>query len=424
MLSAVTGATRPATRVQRYTPVGAARDLIASREPEVLAVGPAGTGKTLAACWKLHLAALRHPGARILMARQTLESLKPAALNTFIAGVMPSLHGVTYFGGNKVYPAEFRYPNGSVIHVSGLDKAEKVKSSEYDLIYVNEATETDEATWEMLKSRLRNGAMPYQQLVADCNPSGPKHWLKRRCDEGRTRMIESTHRDNPAYWDRRANDWTAKGRQYVQENLASLSGVQRKRLYQGIWAAAEGLVYPDFDSSPGGHVRPMDTEHWRVFLAADIGSRNPTAILRLHLRPHDEWIHVGREFYRTDMTSTDILGALQSEADATKPEAIYIDPSAKQYIDDLRRLRYPAVPANNEIITGIQKVRGVIAGGFSIDPSCTNTIEEFGMYAYAPNPKIETDKPVKEYDHAMDALRYGVMGALVPPRRGAKVWSF
>lgn len=393
----------------RYEPVGAARELIMAKDPEVLAAGAAGTGKTLAICHKIHLAASNYPNSRSLIARQTLESLKPAALNTFISGVNPALDGVTYFGGNRVYPAEFRYPNGSVIHVSGLDKAEKVKSSEYDLIYVNEGTETTEATLEMLKSRLRNGAMPYQQIIVDCNPSGPRHWLKQRADRGQMRMITSTHKDNPRFWDAENNDWTPDGRQYVLGVLSSLSGVERDRLFLGKWAAADGLVYPMFD--PGQHQQEMDLTAlrltgWRTVLGVDVGTRNPTAILTLHQRPDGEHIHVSREVYRRNMTSSDILTAIRQEADAVNAEAIYIDPSSRAHIDDLVRAGYPAVGAQNEVITGIQKVRSVINSGFSIDPSCVNTIDEFGMYAYPDNPRVETDKPSKEHDHAMDALRY------------------
>jgi hypothetical protein len=51
---------------------------------------------------------------------------------------------------------------------------------------------------------------------------------------------------------------------------------------------------------------------------------------------------------------------------------------------------------------------------FTIDPECTNLIEEFGMYAFAENARIETDKPVKEYDHSMDALRYVVSRLILP----------
>ena len=39
-----------------------------------------------------------------------------------------------------------------------------------------------------------------------------------------------------------------------------------------------------------------------------------------------------------------------------------------------------------------------------------NLIDEFGLYAYPDNPRVETDKPVKEHDHGMDMLKYMVLG--------------
>lgn len=389
-------------------------DLIFATDPEVVAIGPAGTGKTFAACIKVHAIANDYPGARILMARKTLESLKSGALNTFINGVQPQRYGVETFGGNKFFPAEFRYPNGSVVLVSGMDKAEKILSAEFDLIYVNETPELTEDDWQMLKTRLRNGRVPFQQLMGDGNPAGPRHWLNVRCNSGRTRRITSTHKDNPAYWDAHRNDWTDAGRQYIETILGSLTGVQRRRLLEGVWAASEGLVYPEFVPEM---VRHEDVEGWQTITGVDIGSRNPTAILTLHVRGDGAHVHISRELYRTDMTSTDILAAVKGEADRVSPDAIYIDPSAKQYIGDLRRSGYPAVPAVNDVLVGIQRVHSVLSTGFSIDPSCIHTIDEFGLYAYPDNPRIETDKPDKKDDHAMDALRYAVMGAMRPKRR-------
>lgn len=396
-----------------YNPVGGCADFYTATDPEVLAVGPAGTGKTLAACWKLHDTAMYVPGVRLLMARKVLEDLKTGALATYTNHIKPELDGVITFGGNRFYPGEFRYPNGSIIHVVGLDKPGKVMSAEYDAIYVNEATEIDELTWQTLKSRLRNGKLAYQQLIADCNPAGPRHWLNVRCNSGVTRRIQTTHRDNPAYWDAGLGDWTTMGRMYVQQTLGSLTGVQRKRLLEGVWAAAEGIVYPEFVPEMIVERSPADLAGWRRVLAADIGSRNPTCIGRGHVRG-DGFLHVSQELYRRNMTSTDILGAIKSEVDAFDPEAIYIDPSAKGYIDDLVREGYPAVAAENDILVGIQRVKGVLKDGFSIDPSCTNIIDEFGLYAYPDNPRVETDKPTKEHDHGMDMLKYMVLGALEP----------
>lgn len=429
MVAAAIASPPPSVHVMRYQPVGSARDLIGARDREVLAVGPAGTGKTLAACWKLHLAALRYPGARILMARKTLESLKSGALNTYINGVQPRLYGVETFGGNKFFPAEFRYPNGSVILVSGMDKADKILSAEFDLIYVNEVTEPGftEVDWETLLTRLRNGVMPYQQIIADGNPSSPRHWLNIRCNTPldpakpsgpkKARRITSTHKDNPVYWDRRRNDWTETGREYVNGVLANLTGVQRKRLFEGVWAAAEGLVYAGFTPEM---IRVEDVTHWRTALCVDVGSRNPTAILRLHQRGDGAQHHISHEVYRRNMTSTDILAAIREEADAVNPESIFMDPSAKGYIEDLEREGYPVVAADNDILEGIQRVQAVLQQGFSIDPSCTSTIDEFGLYAYPPSSRrAETDKPDKKDDHAMDAFRYGVMGLTEPVQ---KLW--
>ena len=408
-----------APEIAEYNPVGGCLDFYGATDPEVLAVGPAGTGKTMAACWKLHDILMGVPGVRALMARKVLEDLKTGALATYTNHVKPELDGVVTFGGNRFYPGEFRYPNGSVMHVVGMDKPGKVMSAEYDVIYVNEATEIDETTWQSLKSRLRNGVLAYQQLIADCNPSGPRHWLNLRCNSGETRRIITTHKDNPAYWDAERQEWTAMGRMYVQNILGRLTGLERKRLYEGVWAAAEGLVYPEF--VPDQHVREMDVTGWRTVLGIDVGSRNPTAILVAHVAG-DGRIHISQMLYRRNMSSTDIIDAIKNYADTHNPESIYIDPSAKGYIEDLWRGGYPAVKADNDILVGIQRVHGVFQTGLTIDPSCTGLIDEFGMYVYPDNPRVETDKPTKDHDHSMDALRYLCMGVSEPALEGRLVW--
>lgn len=395
----------------QYRPVGNIRDLFINRDPEVLGVGPAGTGKTLGLAYKCHAISNRYPGSRGAIIRKTLESLKSGALNTYINGVKPLQHGIETFGGNKFYPAEFRYPNGSVIMVFGMDKPDKLLSAEFDWVYVNEVTELTESEYEVIKSRLRNGAMPYRQLMSDCNPAGPRHWMNQRCIAGKTTRINTNHKDNPAYWNDAAQEWTPLGREYVMGTLAGLSGIQRKRFFEGVWAAAEGLVYSEFN--PDQHVRTVDTTGWRTVLGVDVGSRNPTAILVAHVAG-DGRIHISHELYRRNMSASDILSAIQQFDRDYNPEAVYIDPSAKGYIEDIQRAGINAVPAVNDVLVGIQRVHAQFQTGLTFDPECSNLIDELGMYAYPDNPKVETDKPIKDNDHAADALRYLVMGASEP----------
>ena len=97
-----------------------------------------------------------------------------------------------------------------------------------------------EDDWESLTTRLRNGAMPYQQLLADTNPDAPTHWLKRRCDAGRTLLLESRHEDNPSV----TADYLAR--------LDRLTGARLWRLRHGRWVSAEGVVYEGWDPAAQG----------------------------------------------------------------------------------------------------------------------------------------------------------------------------
>src|SRR5262249_27220491 len=100
--------------------------------------------------------------------------------------------------------------------------------------------------WEKVTTRLRNGVMPYQQLIADTNPDRPTHWLKQRCDAGRTLLLESRHEDNPVLWDMKAKAWTRIGTDYLAK-LGALTGPRKLRLRDGRWVQAEGVVYEGWD---------------------------------------------------------------------------------------------------------------------------------------------------------------------------------
>ena len=414
-------ATRPTITTVRYWPRGASADLFRHHEPEVIISGPAGTGKTYGALWRLHLAALKYPGMRALMVRKTQEDLTASAVVTYRERVLTAGDfGVTPFGGSKFRPASFVYPNGSQILVGGLDKADKVMSRDYDLIYVNEAWEIDEDAWQKLTTRVNRPGqvMPFNQVFGDTNPQGPSHWIYRRCHhDKKATMLWSKHQDNPTLWDAATETWTEAGQMYLA-TLSNLKGHLRARLLEGIWVAADGAVYPAFNRNT--HVREVDTEGWRTILAVDVGSRNPTAILTVRVAS-DERVHVAAETYRRNMSSGDITNAITETADACDPETIYLDPSAKGYILELQRLGYPVVGANNDVIEGIGRVTDMLEHGFTIDPSCVNTIAEFESYRYPDGKRSEPDKPLKENDHALDALRYFALGESVPAPE-VRIW--
>jgi phage terminase large subunit len=58
---------------------------------------------------------------------------------------------------------------------------------------------------------------------------------------------------------------------------------------------------------------------------------------------------------------------------------------------------------------GIARVTDALAHGLSIDPQCLNAISELESYRYPEGSRSGTENPIKENDHAMDALRYGIV---------------
>src|SRR5258708_5066517 len=265
------------------------------QDPQIVVSGPAGTGKSRAILEKVHLACLTHPGLRTLMVRKTRRSLTESAMVTYEKHVLGPELGTRVRWKSSVQ--HYQYANGAILAVGGLDKPSKIMSSEWDLIYVQEATELEENDWEALTTRLRNGKNTYQQLIGDCNPDAPTHWLRQRANEGKTVMLESRHEDNPVLFDD-DGALTAEGERYIAV-LESLTGVRLARLRYGRWAAAEGTVYEqDWDRVRNVINKYAIPAEWPRYLAIDFGFTNPFCCLWAAIDP-DGRIIVYRQIYRT-----------------------------------------------------------------------------------------------------------------------------
>jgi PBSX family phage terminase large subunit len=423
--------------VVRYEPRGAARDLFKARQSEVAMAGPAGTGKSLACLFRLHLAALNNPDVRCLIVRKTAVSLGSTTLVTFekkVAKAALAAGAVQWFGGSPREAPSYRYANGSVIVVGGMDKPEKVLSAEYDLIFADEATELTETDWETLGTRLRNGVLSWQQQIAACNPAQPTHWIKQRCDRGTMRMLTSRHIDNPAYMDR-DGALTEQGRDYMAK-LDALTGVRKARFRDGIWASAEGLIYEHFDDAV--HVvAPFEIpQSWTRWWSVDFGFTNPF-VLQCWAEDGDGRLFLYRELYRTKRLVEDHakdvlrLVAPGGEWIEPRPRAIICDHDAEDRATLERHLGMSTSPAKKSVSDGIQAVQSrlkpagdgrprlfLVRGALverdkDLDaakkPACTE--EEIPGYVWAVKPGASGDlkeQPLKENDHGADALRYVV----------------
>lgn len=238
----------------------------------------------------------------------------------------------------------------------------------------------------------------------NCNPEHPYHWFYlewiKKCKEKNILYIHFTMQDNPSL------------SQAVIERYKRLySGAFYERFVEGKWTAAQGLVYPMFDAQR--HVRlPPGDKPEECYLSCDYGTVNPFSLglwgkyseswYRL-----DEYYHSGRDT-GIQLTDEEYYKELCTLAGGRKIEALIIDPSAASFIQTVRRHgEYRVIKADNDVLPGINRVTQALKNGeIYLSPNCRDSIREFSVYRW--DDSIKKDAVKKEYDHAMDDIRYFV----------------
>lgn len=391
-----------------FEPRGAAQELLDYNGIEVIIAGPAGTGKTRAALEKLHRRLEQFPGARGLLVRKTRDSLSETALVTYEDEVLGPTHPILRNGPQRTNRSSYRYPNGSILVLGGLDKPSRIMSSQYDMIFVPEATEISQEDWGALASRLRHGRMDYHQIVGDCNPAGPTHWILRRALTG-LRFLKSLHEDNPVLHD--GTDWTARGRAYIEDVLGRLTGTQRARLLEGRWAQTEGAIYPDFDVAL--NVTPnadYDPAGGPLIWGCDDGyAEGHERVVLIGQRTKAGGVNVFWEYSRCFQSYDATIDELLT-LPYPRPQICAVGIDSPHFRGELHKRGVGTSPGNDSqkwnVENGIRRLRQLICDGqgvrlLRVHPRCTRLVA--GLQSYRAD---DHGKPVKENDNEVDALRY------------------
>jgi PBSX family phage terminase large subunit len=194
--------------------------------------------------------------------------------------------------------------------------------------------------------------------------------------------------------------------------------VYYQRYILGLWAKAEGLIYPMYQEAIEDAYAPEDGDPYVV--SVDYGTQNAFVALKWRRSADGVW-HVVDEYYysgreeghqKTDEDYVLDMVAFCDDAPKGRDIEIIVDPSSTSFITALRR--YPdrtfrVRDADNDVANGIrdtavclQARRGLV----KIGKNCENTMREFAGYVWADCDG--NDRPIKVDDHCMDALRYFV----------------
>ena len=177
--------------------------------------------------------------------------------------------------------------------------------------------------------------------------------------------------------------------------------------YLADFRKTEGLVYKEFlrtEHLVGQGVLPNSVSD--VILGIDFGYTNPSCILPIKI-DGDNHYWIQEEFYKTHQTTEQIA----EQAKLYKPTKVYADPAEPDRIEILKKSGLNCREVSKDIVAGVDRVRELFKQGrIHISDSCKNLIHELETYRYPDKKpdKNEEEKPVKENDHALDALRYAL----------------
>lgn len=255
------------------------------------------------------------------------------------------------------------------------------------------------------------------KLWFNCNPENPRHWFReewiKKAAEKNALHLHFTMDDNPSL----SEETKARYR-------SMYTGIFYERYVLGNWVMSEGVIYDMFSPTENlyrdGKAPPSLHFDGVRTIACDYGTVNPTVFLDIY--DYDGTVYVDQE-YRWDSRSWDSRSWNSRTEGRQKTDEEYaddmetfigenqcmilVDPSAASFIEALRRRGLYVVPANNEVLDGIRKVGTLLKQRrIKVNERCTGLLDELGLYSW--DTKAGIDRPVKENDHAPDALRYYV----------------
>ena len=309
---------------------------------------------------------------------------------------------------------------GEKVYCIGADnirQVSKIRGSEIAYCAVDEATDINKEVFEMLKSRL---SLPYSCCDITTNPSNPNHWFKKFLDSAE-QGVDIYEQDYTIY------DNPFLPEEYVKALEAEYAGgVWFDRYILGKWTLAEGLIFPKFADALYEEEFEKPAEEYCISL--DYGTSNPFAAMLWEKRQgvwygSNELYYSGRE-EGIQKTDGEYLKMLEDFVEPIKdhlpihyspfggatPDQIpvIIDPSAASFVALLRQSSiFRPITADNDVLNGIRDTNSAIHKGLiKIHKRCKNWQKEAQSYIW--DEESEVDKPVKEFDHLMDATRYFV----------------
>jgi phage terminase large subunit len=362
---------------------------LASTKPILLNIGGARSSKSYSILQLLLMFFVSKPKKKILITRKTGPALKGTAYKVFV-DMLVDLGIYDQVEHNKT-DRTFSF-RGNYLAFLSIDDPLKIRSSEWNYIFMEEANEFDWQDFIVLKTRLSAPTTdddPNKIFLA-LNPSDEHGWIHQKLEiQDNVEVIRSTYKDNPFL-----------SKEYIGalEELKNQDQTFYKIFTLGEWATPTNIIYTRWDLVDDLPLIPDE-----VFYGLDFGFNNPSACVKVAVK--DREIFVDQILCESKLTNADLMERLNFLRG--EPSQVYADCAEPNRIEEMRREGFSVYPAEKSVSDGIDMLKRFT---IHITKRSADVISEIRSYKWkedpAGNPK--EGEPVKFRDHLLDALRYAV----------------
>ncbi len=263
--------------------------------------------------------------------------------------------------------------------------------------YINEASL---ATQEVFQEIINRCSKPNARIICDTNPDNPQHWLKtdyidNKKPDAKIKSFHFTLDDNIFL----PSDYVSSLK------AATPSGMYYDRAIKGLWVTGEGVVYKDFDERTMTINRDELPDNLTYTAGVDWGFDHPTAIEVIGHDSEGNYYLVDEAYGQFEQVDPHwIRVAERFKKKYGMGLTFFADTARTEHISNFRQHHIKTEYGYKNVLDGIERVASIIKQHkfYVVDGAAPNFINE--IYQYIWDEK--TGAPVKENDHAQDAVRY------------------
>ena len=354
--------------------------------------GGTSSSKTFSIIPLLITYAIDNPFTEISIVSESIPHLKRGALKDFQKiMLMTDNYRDSYFNKSSL---KYTFSNNSYIEFFSVDQPDKLRGARRDILFINECNNIDFESYQQLSVRTK------KFIYLDYNPTN-EFWvhteLKNDIDSD---FVVLTYKDNEAL-----------DPAIVREIEKARDKAQTSSYWANWWnvyglgqlGSLEGVVFPNWEQ-----IDTIPAEAKFLGSGLDFGySNDPTAMIAVY--EYNGQIIADELIYSTSLLNSDIIRLMKQD----KRLPIWADSAEPKSIEEIRRAGFnikPVVKGADSINFGISVLQ---QKEILVTKSSTNLIKELRNYSWDTDKTgKKLNRPIDDYNHAIDALRYFAMMGL------------